>query len=128
LNNGYQNIKLTDSVGTLQKDLLKTVPFDEACTGAYQQDRVDVLKLYSDYQWSYDPTSYVIFEHLGTDAEEQQWANYRVNEGKGVMMWDNLTGPLVKTPWVTILIVTSTESILKIMDSLKEEMSLWRKS
>lgn len=66
---------------------------DESCTGAYQQDRVDILKLYSDYQWSYDPTSYIIFEHLGTDAEEQQWANYRVNEGKGVMMWDNLTGP-----------------------------------
>lgn len=65
---------------------------DEACTGAYQQDRVDVLKLYSDYQWSYDPTSYIIFEHLGTDAEEQQWANYRINEGKGVMMWDNLVG------------------------------------
>ena len=66
---------------------------DESCTGSYQQDRVDVLKLYSDYQWSYDPTSYIIFEHLGTDAEEQQWANYRINEGKGVMLWDNLTGP-----------------------------------
>ena len=66
---------------------------DESCTGSYQQDRVDILKLYSDYQWSYDPTSYIIFEHLGTDAEEQQWANYRINEGKGVMMWDNLTGP-----------------------------------
>ena len=65
----------------------------ESCTGAYQQDRVDILKLYSDYQWSYDPTSYIIFEHLGTDAEEQEWANYRVNEGKGVMMWDNLVGP-----------------------------------
>ena len=65
----------------------------ESCTGAYQQDRVDILKLYSDYQWSYDPTSYIIFEHLGADAEEQQWANYRINEGKGVMLWDNLTGP-----------------------------------
>jgi len=65
---------------------------DEACTGAYQQDRVDVLKLYSDYQWSYDPTSYIIFEHLGGNAEEKQWADYRLNEGKGVMMWDNLVG------------------------------------
>ncbi|WP_312421511.1 alpha-amylase family glycosyl hydrolase [Epilithonimonas sp.] len=65
---------------------------DESCTGAYQQDRVDVLKLYSDYQWSYDPTSYIIFEHLGGNAEEREWANYRLNEGKGVMMWDNLVG------------------------------------
>ena len=66
---------------------------DESCTNGYQQDRVDVLKLYSDYQWSYDPTSYIIFEHLGGNQEEQQWANYRLNEGKGVMMWDNLVGP-----------------------------------
>ena len=66
---------------------------DESCTGAYQQDRVDVLKLYSDYQWSYDPTSYIIFEHLGGNAEEREWANYRLNEGKGVMMWDNLVVP-----------------------------------
>lgn len=65
-------------------------PSDEVCTNAYQQDRVDVLKLYSDYQWSFDPQSYIIFEHLGSDTEEQQWANYRVNEGKGVMTWDKL--------------------------------------
>lgn len=63
---------------------------DETCTGSYQQDRVDVLKLYADKQWSFDPSSYVIFEHLGTDSEEQQWANYRIGEGKGVITWDNL--------------------------------------
>ena len=66
---------------------------DQTCTNAYQQDRVDILKTYADYQWSYDPTSYIIFEHLGTDAEESQWANYRVGEGKGVMMWDKQTDP-----------------------------------
>lgn len=65
-------------------------PSDEGCTGSYQQDRVDILKTYADYQWSHDPTSYIIFEHLGQDNEEQQWANYRIGEGKGVMMWDNL--------------------------------------
>ncbi len=63
---------------------------DEACTGAYQQDRVDILKQYADYQWAIDPDSYVIFEHLGTDAEEQQWANYKINEGKGIMTWGNM--------------------------------------
>ncbi len=60
---------------------------DESCTNAYQQDRVDVLKMYADYQWEIDNSSYVIFEHLGTDAEEQQWANYRINENKGIMTW-----------------------------------------
>lgn len=68
-------------------------PSDYACTDSYQQDRVDILKDYSDYQWSLDPNLFVIFEHLGSDAEEQQWANYRVDEGKGVIMWDKLTNP-----------------------------------
>lgn len=63
---------------------------DEACTNSYQQDRVDVLKMYADYQWDVDETSYVIFEHLGTSAEEAEWANYRVDEGKGIMTWNNL--------------------------------------
>ncbi len=66
---------------------------DENCTNSYQQDRVDVLKKYSDYQWNLDPSSYVIFEHLGTDTEEKEWANYKIAEGKGIMMWDKLTWP-----------------------------------
>jgi len=66
---------------------------DETCTNAYQQDRVDILKKYADYSWSLDPTHYTIFEHLGSDSEEQQWANYRVAEtpSKGVMMWGKMT-------------------------------------
>jgi len=66
---------------------------DETCTNAYQQDRVDILKYYADRQWAIDPNSYMIFEHLGTDAEEQQWANYRIAEGKGVMLWNKQTDP-----------------------------------
>ncbi|RSK41901.1 alpha-amylase family glycosyl hydrolase [Mangrovimonas spongiae] len=63
---------------------------DENCTNSYQQDRVDVLKSYADYSWSLDPDHYVIFEHLGGTSEEQQWANYRINEGKGIMMWKEI--------------------------------------
>ncbi len=63
---------------------------DEGCTGNYQQDRVDVLKEYADHSWSLDPDHYVIFEHLGSDNEEKEWANYRLSEGKGVMMWGNM--------------------------------------
>lgn len=68
---------------------------DDACTNAYQADRVAVLKEYADYSWSLDPTHYAIFEHLGTDSEEQQWANYRLSEtpSKGIMMWGELTYP-----------------------------------
>ena len=66
----------------------------EPCTGNYQQDRVDVLKSYVDYSWNLDPTHYAIFEHLGGNTEEQQWANYRITEtpSKGVMMWGNMNG------------------------------------
>ncbi len=63
------------------------------CTDSYQQDRVDVLKLYADYQWEVDPDFYIIFEHLGGITEEKEWANYRANEGKGIMLWNNQNGP-----------------------------------
>ncbi len=66
---------------------------DDNCTNSYQQDRVDVLKSYADYSWSLDEDHYVIFEHLGTDSEEQQWANYRLDEGKGIMMWGRMNNP-----------------------------------
>ena len=66
---------------------------DGSCTDSYQQDRVDVLKKYADYSWSLDPTHYTIFEHLGSDTEEKEWANYRIAEtpAKGVMMWGKMT-------------------------------------
>ena len=61
------------------------------CTDAPQPDRVQILQDYADYSWSLDPDHYVIFEHLGQDSEEQQWANYREAEGKGIMMWGKMT-------------------------------------
>ena len=63
------------------------------CTNTLQPDRIAVLKDYVDYSWSLDPTHYAIFEHLGNDDEEQQWANYRIGEtpNKGIMMWGKMT-------------------------------------
>jgi len=63
------------------------------CTNSTQPDRVSVLKEYADYSWNLDPNHYVIFEHLGNDDEERQWANYKINEtpSKGVMMWGKMT-------------------------------------
>lgn len=79
---------------------------DDTCTNGYQADRVAVLKEYADYSWfgdnsatpgawNGDQSHYVIFEHLGSDNEEQQWANYRLAEtpSKGIMMWGELTYP-----------------------------------
>ena len=64
---------------------------NQDCTNRFQQDRVDVLKMYADFSWSIDDSHYVIFEHLGQDIEEKEWADYRVDEGKGIMMWGKLT-------------------------------------
>jgi len=68
---------------------------DEGCTNSYQADRVAILKEYADYSWSLDETHYVIFEHLGSDNEEKEWANYRLNDAisKGIMMWGKMTDP-----------------------------------
>ncbi len=70
---------------------------DENCTNGSQPDRIAILKEYVDYTWGLDPTHYAIFEHLGSDSEEQQWANYRVSGesdgiSKGVMMWGEMFG------------------------------------
>jgi pullulanase/glycogen debranching enzyme len=62
---------------------------DDNCTNNFQQDRVDILKEYADIQWNLDPDFYIIFEHLGTNNEETQWVNYRLSEGKGIMVWGN---------------------------------------
>lgn len=51
------------------------------------------MKEYADYSWNIDPNHYVIFEHLGSGGsgqEETEWANYKFNEGKGIMFWGNL--------------------------------------
>ncbi len=66
---------------------------NDACTNAYQQDRVDVLKQYADKQWEVNPNFYVIFEHLGGIQEEREWAEYRIDEGKGIMLWNKQTTP-----------------------------------
>jgi 1,4-alpha-glucan branching enzyme len=73
----------------LTKGFTQNCTGSEVCTNAYQQDRVDVLKEYADYQWDIDPNFYIIFEHLGTNTEETQWVNYRLDEGKGIMVWGN---------------------------------------
>ena len=73
----------------LTKGFTQNCADNESCTNAYQQDRVDILKTYADYQWEIDPNFYVIFEHLGTNTEETKWVNYRLAEGKGIMVWGN---------------------------------------
>lgn len=64
---------------------------DQNCTNTAQADRIAVLKTYADTQWESDANFYVIFEHLGGITEEKQWADYRADEGKGIMLWNKQT-------------------------------------
>ncbi len=73
----------------LTKGFTQNCPDDFGCTNGYQQDRIDILKEYADYQWAVNSDFYIIFEHLGTNTEETEWVNYRLDEGKGIMMWGN---------------------------------------
>jgi glycosidase len=88
-----QEFKIDGLRWDLTKGFTQNCTGSNSCTDSYQQDRVDVLKEYADYAWSLDPTHYAIFEHLGSDLEEKEWANYRIGDtpSKGVMMWGKMT-------------------------------------
>ena len=69
----------------------------EPCTNGYRSDRVAKMKYYADVQWGADPSSLVIFEHLGNGGsynEEVEWANYnRTGNVGGIMQWRKMTDP-----------------------------------
>ena len=54
--------------------------------GNYDAKRIEILKNYADVVWDHSPTNkpYVIFEHLATNTEETELANY------GIMLWGNM--------------------------------------
>jgi 1,4-alpha-glucan branching enzyme len=60
---------------------------------AYDPSRIALLKRMADKIWSNFPTAYVILEHLGVNSEEKEMAEYRANEGKGMMFWGKMTEP-----------------------------------
>jgi hypothetical protein len=51
--------------------------------GAYDANRIAVLKSYADAIWDESPGAYVILEHLADNSEEKELANY------GMMLWGN---------------------------------------
>ena len=64
---------------------------DVGAWSAYDASRITLLKRMADKVWSYSPDAYVILEHLGVDSEEKELADYRANEGKGMMLWGKMT-------------------------------------
>jgi 1,4-alpha-glucan branching enzyme len=63
---------------------------DVGLWSAYDASRIAILKRMADRIWSRFPEAYVILEHFADNQEEKELAEYRVNEGKGMMLWGNL--------------------------------------
>ncbi|MFC2089722.1 alpha-amylase family glycosyl hydrolase [Bacteroidota bacterium] len=51
--------------------------------GAYDADRIAILKHMSDEIWKVNPDAYVILEHFAVNAEEKELSNH------GMMIWGN---------------------------------------
>lgn len=60
-----------------------------AVWSAYDASRIAILKRMADRIWSHSPDAYVILEHFADNAEEKELAEYRSEEGKGMMLWGN---------------------------------------
>ena len=60
--------------------------------GQYDATRVAILKRMADKIWQHSPDAYVILEHFADDTEEKELAEYRMDEGKGMMLWGNYNG------------------------------------
>ncbi|MBI1769373.1 MAG: T9SS type A sorting domain-containing protein [Bacteroidetes bacterium] len=61
----------------------------ESTAGNYDQSRINNLTRMADALWARFPDAYIILEHFAANAEETVLANYRVGEGKGMMLWGN---------------------------------------
>lgn len=57
---------------------------------AYDASRVALLKRMADEIWNDFPEAYVILEHFAHNTEEKELAEYRAEEGLGMMLWGNL--------------------------------------
>lgn len=63
---------------------------NEACFGSYDASRIAILKRMADRIWEHTPEAIIILEHFAANMEEKELAEYRLNEGKGMMFWGNL--------------------------------------
>lgn len=65
-------------------------PAEVSAWSAYDASRIALLKRMADEIWEDFPETYVILEHLSVNAEEKELAEYRADEGKGMLFWGNL--------------------------------------
>lgn len=56
----------------------------------YDSQRIGILKRFADHIWSVNPNAYVILEHFTENSEEKELAEYKREEGKGMLLWGNI--------------------------------------
>lgn len=66
-------------------------PGDVEAWSAYDAGRIALLQRMADIIWKHSPDAYVILEHLAANEEEKVLAEYRGDEGKGMMLWGKMT-------------------------------------
>lgn len=66
-------------------------PSNVGAWSAYDLSRINILKRMADKIWAHTPDAYVILEHLAVNQEEKELAEYKANEGKGMMLWGKMT-------------------------------------
>lgn len=66
-------------------------PDNVGAWSAYDASRIALLKRMADKIWSHTPDAYVVLEHLSVNTEEKELAEYRSSEGKGMMLWGNVS-------------------------------------
>jgi len=67
----------------LSKGFTQKISTNDGVFRAYDQDRIDVLKLYADRIWQNNPEAYIILEHFAANDEEEVLSDY------GMMLWSN---------------------------------------
>jgi hypothetical protein len=69
----------------------KNNPADVGAWSAYDASRIALLKRMADRIWSHTPNAYIVLEHLSDNLEEKELAEYRSDEGKGMLLWTKMT-------------------------------------
>lgn len=72
-------------------------PSNVGAWSAYDASRIAILKRMADKIWANFPDAYVILEHLAVNSEEKELAEYRLGEGKGMMLWGNLNNAYLQS-------------------------------
>ncbi len=64
-------------------------PNNVGAWGNYDASRIAILKRMADKVWQHTPEAYIILEHFAANTEEKELSEYRMAEGKGMMLWGN---------------------------------------